>query len=237
MLQHRPLSQIGAVDHGWLKARLHVAIGGQGHPAHHPIGNLVVFNDDEIAAGAGFPTHPHADMEIVTYVRAGVVTHEDSMGNKGQIKAGKVLAMSTGTGIRHSEYNAHQQPACLFQIWLWPRERGGVPQWGICSFPDAERSGAFMPLASGYQAPGAIAIRADAEVYGAFLTAGAATRFDIRPGHSGYLVPASGCVTVNGERIETRSGLLIRNENAVEVEALSDAEVILVVTAAVSPPL
>ena len=231
MFQHKPLSDIAAAGTGWLKARHHFAIGGRGNPAHRPVGNLFVLNDDEIAARSGFPLHDHADVEIISYVRAGVVTHEDSLGNKGRTRAGDVQVMSAGTGISHAEYNEHGTPTRLFQIWLRPRVRGGVPQWGTRAFPKADRSGRFVPLASGYGAPDALPIRADAEVYGAFVPAGMVAAFAFQPGHSGYLVPAAGAVRVSGQRVEACEGLIIQDEAAIEIEALADAELVLVVTA------
>jgi redox-sensitive bicupin YhaK (pirin superfamily) len=231
MLTHKPLSEIAGAETSWLKAKHHFAIGGHGNPAHRPVGNLFVLNDDEIAAGSGFPMHYHADVEIISYVREGVVTHEDSLGNKGQTSAGDVQVMSAGTGIRHTEYNVHDAPIRLFQIWLRPRARAGVPQWGTQSFPKADRAGRFVSLASGYGTPEALAIRADAEVYGAFAPAGETVTFDFLPGHSGYLVPAAGRVRVNGLRVDAREGLVIRDEAAIVIEALTDAELVLVATA------
>ena len=231
MLQHKPLSEIGGDDLGWLKAKHHFAVGGHGNPDHRPVGNLFVLNDDEIAAGTGFPLHHHADIEIISYVRDGVITHEDSLGNKGHTKAGDVQVMSAGTGIRHAEYNEQDAPSRIFQIWLRPRTNGGKPLWGTRTFLKADRSGSFLPLASGYGAPDALPIRADAEVYGAVLLAGAATTFDFEPGVSGYLVPATGAVRVGDESIAAQEGLIIRNEASIRIEALTDAELVLVVTA------
>ena len=234
MLQHRPLSEISGGDLGWLKAKHHFAIGGHGNPAHRAVGNLLVLNDDEIATGTGFPLHAHADIEIISYVRDGVVTHEDSLGNKGHTRAGDVQVMSAGTGIRHAEYNEQDAPARMFQIWLRPRQRGGQPRWDTRAFPKADRSGSFVPLASGYGASDALPLRADAEVYGALIAAGTATTFDFQPGHSGYLVPATGAVRVGGERVEAREGLVVTNEASIRIEAIEDAELVLIVTAA--PP-
>jgi redox-sensitive bicupin YhaK (pirin superfamily) len=232
MLQHKPLSEIGGGDFGWLKAKHHFAIGEHGNPAHRPIGNLLVLNDDEIAAGAGFPMHGHADIEIISYVRDGVVTHEDNLGNKGHTRAGDVQVMSAGTGIHHAEYNEQDGPARLFQIWLRPREPGGRPQWNTRALPKMDRSGVFVPLASGYGAPEALPLRADAEVYGALLAAGTATTFDFRSGCSGYLVLATGAVRIRGTRIEALEGLVISDEPSITIEAAEDAEVVLIVTAA-----
>src|ERR1700751_674432 len=135
MLQLRTKETLDGGDHGWLKARHHFAVSTNGNPANGPLGALVVWNDDEIAPGTGFGRHTLADMEIVTYVRQGVVTHEDSAGNIGRIVAGDVQVMSAGTGISHSEYNNSEDALKLFQIWLLPRERGGAPPWGTRGIP------------------------------------------------------------------------------------------------------
>jgi redox-sensitive bicupin YhaK (pirin superfamily) len=231
MLQHKPLSEIAGADIGWLKAKHHFAVGTHGNPAHRPVGNLFVLNDDEIAPGAGFPLHHHADVEIISYVREGVVTHQDSLGNKGHTRAGDVQAMSAGSGIRHTEYNEHDVPIRLFQIWLRPRRPGGEPQWGTQAFPKADRAGRFVPLASGYGAPDALPIRADAEVYGALLPAGVTTTFAFQPHQSAYLVPATGSVRVGSALVGAREGLIIRDEASITIRALTDAELVLVVTA------
>ena len=125
------------------------------------MGRLRVWNDDEIAPDTGFPPHPHADMEIITYVREGAITHEDSLGNKGRTEAGDVQVMSAGSGIRHAEYNREPMPTTLFQIWIEPERSGGEPSWGAKPFPKSDRSGRFVPLASGFAGDGdALPIRA-----------------------------------------------------------------------------
>ena len=233
MLTLKPYHEIGGDDFGWLKAKHHFAIGGYGNPVHTPIGALYVLNDDQIIPHKGFPMHPHANVEIISYVREGTVTHEDSLGNKGRIHAGDVQVMSAGTGIRHAEHNEGHVPIRLFQIWLHPRaaERGGAPRWDTRQFPRADRSGKFMPLASGYGTPEALPIRADAEILGAMLKAGTSAIYDIALGHSAYLVPSTGTVVVNGVRLEALSGLTIEQERSITVEATDDAELILIVAA------
>jgi quercetin 2,3-dioxygenase len=173
MLQLRTKETLDGGDRGWLKARHHFVVSADGNPANRPLGALLVWNDDEIAPGTGFGRHPHADMEIITYVRQGVVTHEDSSGNIGRTVAGDVQVMSAGTGITHSERNGGEVPLKLFQIWLLPRQRGGTPGWDNRQFPKADRSGRLITLASGDpQDAEALQIRADARVLGATLVAG-----------------------------------------------------------------
>jgi hypothetical protein len=192
-------------------------------------GALRVWNDDEIAAQSGFPPHPHANMEIITYVREGAITHQDSMGNKGRTGAGDVQVMSAGTGVRHAEYNLEADKTTLFQIWIEPDQDGGPPSWGARPFPKADRAGKFVTLASGL--PGdedALPIRTLARVAGATIKAGETTEYALDPSRHAYLVPAVGAVEVNGVRLDARDGAAITGESALRVTALEDAEVVLV---------
>jgi quercetin 2,3-dioxygenase len=231
MLYLRSFGDISGLDAGWLQAKHHFAIGPYGNPAHKAVGNLIVLNDDEIAPHTGFGLHHHENVEIVSYLREGTVTHRDDQGNIGKTHAGDVQVMSAGTGIRHSEENEEDVPIRLFQIWLKPSAAGGIPQWGNKPFPKADRAGAFVPLASGRHAEGALPIRTDAEVYGALLQAGARASFSFRKGDAGYLVPATGEVEVGMVQVGAREGLVIENEKMVAINALRDSELILVVTA------
>jgi redox-sensitive bicupin YhaK (pirin superfamily) len=173
MIERRPFNELGGADHGWLKAKHHFSFANYADPSRMGWGALRVWNDDEIAANSGFPPHPHADMEIITYVRDGAITHEDSLGNKGRTEAGDVQVMSAGSGIRHAEYNVENETTRIFQIWIIPEARGGEPTWGSRPFPKGERHGRFVVLASGRDGDGdALPIRADARVLGATLQAG-----------------------------------------------------------------
>ena len=192
-------------------------------------GAIRVWNDDEIAAGEGFPPHPHADMEIVTYGREGAITHKDSLGNEGRTEAGDVQVMSAGTGIRHSEYNLEPETTKIFQIWIIPDSRGGTPAWGAKPFPKGKRSGRFVALASGIAGDSdVLPIRTNARVLGATLKAGETTEYPLGAERHGYLVPASGTVEVNGVRLEARDGAAIANEAVLKVTAIDDAELVLV---------
>ena len=231
MIELKRLEDIAGAENGWLKAKHHFAIGSYGNPAHLPIGNLYVFNDDEIAPRSGFGLHHHANVEIITYVRSGTVTHEDNQGHRGQIEAGNVQVMSAGTGIFHSETNAEDVPARLFQIWLSPRVPGGPPRWSTKPFPKADRTGRFVSLASGWStSEEVLSIGADAEVCGALLEEGSSTDYPLLACDAAYLVPTSGSVSVNGMRVGAREGLAIRGERRLHVEALVSTEVVLVVT-------
>jgi len=229
MIEKRPFAGLGGADHGWLKAKHHFSFSDYYDRSRMGWGALRVWNDDEIAAGTGFPPHPHADMEIITYVRDGAITHQDSLGNKGRTEAGDVQVMSAGTGIRHAEYNAENETTRIFQIWIIPDARGGAPSWGARPFPKGDRSGRFVTLASGRDGDGdALPIRADARVLGATIKAGETVDYALDGGRHAYLVPASGAIEVNGVRIGARDGVAIRDEKQIAIRALDDAEVVLV---------
>ena len=231
MIDIRPFDSLGGADHGWLKAKHHFSFANYMDPTRMGWGALRVWNDDEIAPGTGFPPHPHADMEIITYVRDGAISHEDSLGNKGRTVAGDVQVMSAGSGIRHAEYNAESETTRIFQIWIIPDARGGAPSWGARPFPKGERSGRFVALASGEPGDGdALPIRADARVLGATLVAGESSTYPLAAGRHAYLVPARGVIEVNGQRVEARDGIALRDVGAVEVKAREDAELVLVDT-------
>lgn len=229
MIERRPFAALGGADHGWLKARHHFSFANYFDPARMSWGDLRVWNDDEIAPRSGFPPHPHADMEIITYVREGAITHQDSLGNEGRTEAGDVQVMSAGSGIRHSEYNLEPETTRIFQIWIQPTQEGGAPTWGARPFPKADRAGRFVTLASGL--PGdaeALPIRANGRVAGATLKAGESTEYQLGAGRRAYLVPAVGAVEVNGVRLDARDGAAVKDEPVLRITALEDAEVVLV---------
>ncbi len=229
MIERRPFDRLGGGDHGWLKTRHHFSFADYHDPARMNWGALRVWNDDEIAPGTGFPAHPHADMEIVTYVLQGAITHQDSLGNKGRTEAGDVQVMSAGTGIRHAEYNLEPDATRIFQIWIMPDRRGEAPAWDARPFPKGERAGRFVTLASGLKDDAeALPLRTDARVLGATLPAGAETEYELGETRHGYLVPATGAVEVNGVRLGARDGAAIHGEPVIRVKALQDAELVLV---------
>lgn len=235
MIEHRPYAALGGNDLDWLKARLHVAIGGLGRPEHGPVGPLRAWNDDEFAAGSGFPMHRHQDVEILTYVRRGAITHEDSLGNRGTVRAGDVQAMSAGSGIRHAEFNRTGESAAVYQIWLRPRSTGGTPSWGTQRFPRDERAGRLVVLASGYAddlRPGAdggaaLPINADARLLGATLRRGDVVEHWLAPGRQAYVVSTSGRADLNGIRLDARDGAAVSAETVLVITALDDTEIVL----------
>jgi redox-sensitive bicupin YhaK (pirin superfamily) len=229
MIDHRPFAKLGHANHGWLNARHHFSFSSYHDPNRMSWGDLRVWNDDEIAPGTGFAPHGHEDMEIITYVRTGAITHQDSMGNTGRTGAGDVQVMSAGSGVRHSENNRESETTTLFQIWIEPKTRGGDPSWGAKPFPKSDRSGQFMALASGFaEDTDALPIRAEARVLGATLKAGQSTSYDLAPGRHGYLVLAAGSADLNGLTLQTRDGAAVRDEGKLTVTALTDAELVLV---------
>jgi redox-sensitive bicupin YhaK (pirin superfamily) len=229
MIELRPRASLGHANFGWLNATQHFSFGEHHDPKRMGWGALRVWNDDEIAPNSGFPPHPHANMEIITYVRDGAITHQDSLGNTGRTEAGDVQVMSAGSGIRHAEYNLEAETTRIFQIWITPDQRGGAPAWGAKPFPKDDRSGRFVTLASGL--PGdedALPIRAAARVAGATLKAGQTIAYTIDPSRHAYLTPAIGEVEVNGVRVNARDGLAATDVDELRVTAISDAEVVLV---------
>ena len=229
MIERRPFAELGGANHGWLDAKHHFSFAGYHDAARMGWGALRVWNDDTIAAGTGFPPHAHADMEIITYVREGAITHQDNLGNKGRTEAGDVQVMSAGSGVRHSEYNHESVPTKIFQIWIIPEGRGQPPSWGAKPFPKGDRSGQFVALASGM--PGdeeALPIRANARALGATLKAGESAEYRLGKGRCGYLVTASGEVAIEGVHLHARDGAAIRDVNQFLVTAKSDAELVLV---------
>jgi len=230
MIELRPFESLGSANHGWLDARHHFSFAGYHDPSRVNWGSLRVWNDDTIAPNTGFPTHPHQDMEIITYVRKGAITHRDSMGNEGRTEAGDVQVMSAGTGVQHSEYNREEEDTTLFQIWIIPDERGGEPSWGARQFPKADRSGAFVPLASGIaNDDDALPIRSEARVLGATVKAGESVTYT--PHDSSrhlYLVPATGKVKVEEVEANARDGIAITQQDSVTIKALEDSELVLV---------
>src|SRR4051795_2634299 len=229
MIDIRPFASLGHADHGWLNARHHFSFADYHDPSRMGWGAIRVWNDDEIAARSGFPPHPHADMEIITYVREGAITHQDSMGNQGRTEAGDVQVMSAGTGVRHAEYNLEPTTTRIFQIWIEPTTQGGQPTWGAKPFPKADRSGKFVTIASGFENDNdALPIRADARVLATTLKAGESAEYAPGKTRNLYLVPAVGRVEVNGVRVNARDGAAIRDEAKLKITALQDSELVLV---------
>ena len=230
MIEIRRFSDLGTFQNNWLNAHYHFSFSHYHDPNRMRHGKLRVWNDDTIQPQTGFPPHSHRDMEIITYVRAGAITHQDSMGNKGRTEAGDVQVMSAGNGIQHSEWNAESENTTIFQLWIEPAETGGDPDWGARAFPKADRSGEWAALASGRGDAEALKIRQDAAVLGATLKAGEALDYEAKAGRYGYLVLAAGAIELNGEVLHARDGAAITGAATLTLKGLEDAEIVFVDT-------
>ena len=228
MIELRPFNSLGAADHGWLDAHHHFSFAEYHDPARTNWGQLRVWNDDTIAPKSGFPPHPHRDMEIITYVRKGAISHKDNQGNEGRTEAGDVQVMSAGTGIAHAEYNLEDETTQIFQIWIIPDQRGGEPSWGARPFPKGGRDGRFITLASGKGDEESLPIRADARVLGATVKAGEAVTYETDAQRHLYLVPATGKVKIGDVEVNARDGAAITGLDKIEITALEDSELILI---------
>ena len=230
MLRIYPKEQLGHAKYSWLNTRYHFSFSNYYNPTRMNFGSLRVINDDIIAAKTGFDPHPHDNMEIITYVRKGAITHKDSMGNEGRTEAGDVQVMSAGRGVAHSEFNLEDVETTLFQIWIVPSLRGGEPDWGARKFPKGDRAGNFVALASGVASDSdALPLRTDARVLGATVKAGESVTYT--PSQADrhlYLVPATGSVRVGDIEAKARDGLAITKETSITITALEDSELVLV---------
>jgi quercetin 2,3-dioxygenase len=232
MIEHRPFSSLGSANHGWLDAYHHFSFADYQDAARTNWGRLRVWNDDAIAAGEGFPPHGHRDMEIITYVRKGAISHKDNRGNTGRTVAGDVQVMSAGTGIEHSEYNTEAETTQIFQIWIFPDQQGRQPNWGTRCFPKADRSGHFTILASGSSSDDALLINADARVAGAMVKAGETISYTTTRDRYLYLVAATGRYRIDDLEVAARDGLAATDVDALTLTAIDDSEIILVDTGA-----
>lgn len=229
MIEVRKFETLGGANHGWLNAKHHFSFADYYDPDRTQWGKLRVWNDDEIQPKSGFPPHPHSNMEIITYVREGAISHRDNLGNEGRTEAGDVQVMSAGSGIAHAEYNMEDEVTRIFQIWIMPDQAGGQPQWGAKPFPRGERAGKFIVLASGIEGDGdALPIRANARVVGATVKAGETAVYPLGKDRKAYLVPATGRVEIDGQTVEARDGAAIGDMDEVRVTAVEDSEVVLV---------
>ena len=230
MIDIRPFDKLGEFQNDWLDAHYHFSFSHYFDPARMGHGKLRVWNDDRIRPNTGFPPHGHRDMEIITYVRNGAITHRDSLGNSGRTEAGDVQVMSAGTGVQHSEWNAETDETRIFQIWIEPAVSGGAPSWGAREFPKADRSGQWSILASGDKADDALPIRQDAKVLGATLKSGETLEYKVSEGRYGYFVLAAGSVEIEGETLNARDGAAITGPETLKFTGVKDAEIVFVDT-------
>ena len=228
MIEHRPFDSLGRFQNAWLEAHYHFSFANYYDPARMGLGRLLVWNDDTIQPGKGFERHGHRDMEIITYVREGAITHRDHLGNDGRTRAGDVQVMSAGKGILHEEFNKEPGLTKIFQIWIEPNVTGIKPRWETRSFPQEDRAGRLVPLASGRaDLTEALPIHQEATLYGARLLPGQSLEHKIGAGRSGYLVVANGRVKVGDLNVRERDGVAITGEESLNLTAAKDSEVLL----------
>lgn len=228
MITIRKSNDRGHADHGWLNTRFTFSFADYFDLEHVQFRTLRVMNDDRISGGGGFPTHPHKDMEIVTYVLEGALAHKDSMGNGSVIRPGDVQYMSAGTGVAHSEFNASDKETVhLYQIWMFPDKKGYKPVYDQKHFGEAEKSGKLRLVASPDGRDGSVKIRQDNELYATVLAPGEVVKHELRPDRHAYVQVARGSVALNGEKLETGDGAAISGEQALELRGVDKAEILL----------
>jgi redox-sensitive bicupin YhaK (pirin superfamily) len=230
MIELRPFASLGTFRNDWLNAHYHFSFSRYRNPARPGFGRILVWNDDEVAPHTGFDPHAHENMEIVTFVRQGAITHRDSLGHEGVTRAGDVQVMHAGTGITHAEYNLEDEPTTLFQIWILPDRQNVAPGWGAREFPRTTGEG-LQILASGRkqdEAGASLPLYADAVVLAAKLAKGEIATFELAPGRAAYLVAPTGSIKVNNVTAQARDGLAITDEPVITIEALEPSEVVLV---------
>lgn len=224
-----PFDGLGRFQNDWLNARYHFSFSEYQNPDRTGFGTLKVINDDIVSPESGFGMHPHRDMEIITYVRSGAISHEDSLGNKGKTAAGDVQVMSAGTGIRHSEFNHEKEETNLFQIWITPRENRVAPRWDMRQFPKTPVTEALHLLVSGRkqdEAEGALYIHQDAFLYGGRLEAGAEISHKLH--NQAYLLVSEGEIALDGQVLKKGDGAEITAQEGIKIAARSDSEVVVI---------
>ena len=228
MIQIRKSNDRGHSDHGWLDSRFTFSFAEYFDPEHVEFRTLRVMNDDRIAGGGGFPTHPHRDMEIVTYVLEGALAHKDSMGNGSVIRPGDVQYMSAGTGVAHSEFNASDKETThMYQIWMFPDKKNYKPVYDQKHFAEAEKRGKLRLVVSPDGRDGSVKIRQDNELYATVLGPGETVEHELKPERYAYVQVAKGSVKLNGKKLETGDGATISAEKSLQLTGVTDAEVLL----------
>jgi len=235
MLKHYPYKSLGGANHGWLKSKHHFSFAHYYNPSRMGFGKLRVVNDDWVEPGTGFPSHPHRNMEIISFIRSGAITHQDSTGNKGITKTGEVQVMSAGTGIVHSEYNRTKDPLTFYQIWIETNIHDVKPRWESKKFP-TEQSSKLTLLASGYDEDHgkALFINQEARIYGGKISKGSIIEHDIK--HQAYILASDGMFKVE-DNLDNRAGTVTMNKgdgmevtqsNSITLRASTDCEIIII---------
>ena len=225
MITHYPFDTLGGANQGWLNAKHHFSFANYYDPKKMGFGELLVINDDRIAPNTGFGKHPHDNMEIITFVRKGAISHEDSQGNKGRTTAGNVQVMSAGTGIMHSEFNHEDEETNIFQIWIIPKSRDIEPKWGSAEFPTTSTTDKLKLLVSGNNdAP--LQIHQDARIYTGMFKNNTTLKHLIKG--QGYLLVSKGNIKIGDIEASKGDGIAIKNEEEISLECHPDTEIILI---------
>jgi redox-sensitive bicupin YhaK (pirin superfamily) len=228
MIDIRKSDERGHANHGWLDTRFTFSFADYYDPKHVQFRTLRVMNDDRVAGGGGFPTHPHRDMEIVTYVLEGALAHKDSMGNGSTIRPGDVQYMSAGTGVAHSEFNASAtETVHLYQIWMFPDKTGYQPRYDQKNFSEEEKRGKLRLVASPDGREGSVRIRQANELYATVLRPGERVEHALKPERHAYVQVARGSVKLNGHALETGDGAAVSEEKVLQLAGVNEAEVLL----------
>jgi redox-sensitive bicupin YhaK (pirin superfamily) len=224
----RKSDERGHANFGWLDSRHSFSFGHYHDPKHMGFGPLRVINDDRVSPGGGFPTHPHSDMEIISYVLEGGLAHKDSLGTGSVIRPGDVQRMSAGTGIRHSEFNASKtEPVHFLQIWIIPERNGLAPGYEQKAFTDAEKRGKLRLVGSRDGRDGSVTIHRDVDLYATLLSAGETVQHELSAGRAAWVQVARGSLTLNGERLAEGDGVAVKTPGTLRLEGAADAEALL----------
>ncbi len=224
MITVRPSAERGHFDHGWLKTYHSFSFADYYDPKHMHFRGLRVINEDTVEPGGGFGTHPHRDMEIITYILQGALAHKDSMGNGSTIVPGDVQRMSAGTGVLHSEFNhSRDKSVHLLQIWIFPDQRGLTPSYEQKTFAAEEKQNRLRLVASPEGGDGSVTIHTDARVYGSVLEAGRSVSHELAKGRGAWVQVTSGAIEVNGKALRAGDGAAIENEMSVNITGASQA--------------
>lgn len=225
MINIVPYKSLGEANHGWLHARHHFSFASYYNPQRMGFGVLRVINDDIIAAGRGFDTHPHQNMEIITYVRSGAITHKDNQGNQGRTVAGDVQVMSAGTGIAHSEFNLETEDTTLYQIWIEPKVKGVKPRWAAETFPKGPINDQLPLLVAGDEsAP--LFIHQDTKIYAGQIPSGQSLTQSLSG--PAYLLASMGTLMINGQALQQGDGAEVTQEKQLSIQAETDAELMII---------
>ncbi len=226
MIKIYKYDNLGYADYGWLKARYHFSFASYYNPNKADFGALCVINDDKISPKTGFPMHHHRDMEIITYIRSGAISHEDNLGNKGITKAGDLQVMSAGTGIHHSEYNLEDEECSLYQIWVKPSKFGVNPRWESMSFPKSYAEDSLTLLVSGVESDDALFVNQDVKIYGGRMKEGCVIKHDII--NQVYILCVEGSIKIDDYIAQKGDGVTVENVKNFKISAIADSEILVI---------